>query len=357
MRIRARKYWLVSTILATAWASLPFDGAYASIPFPTSKCSKAGQISNATKVSFKCTLVNNRLIWVALTKVPLNPVKPSPSLSLQQSKSIPSVLETVNKSLSALLPTTALSSIDDSVTGTIIAEPGLPAGDITQTRRVLKQIYLAQPIFHLTNPPIAILAKSENFIKSQFHQYCNEPITWYPNQTTTMENWQGWAFVGCLHSTPVQVVPLPPTGVPIDHIESALGSDLGYLPIGINDNIQKLPTWFVRGLKGVIGEYAMSIGDTSWHVPYMGVENCLSAKLSDISYSYVELNKNRCEVLGAAASRYMVSLKGLTPTIAFINELQATGVWSEQIFSDFLGMPFAQFERDVKEYAKALPKH
>ena len=52
----------------------------------------------------------------------------------------------------------------------------------------------------------------------------------------------------------------------------------------------------------------------------------------------------------------MVSLKGLAPTIAFINQLQATGVWSEQIFSDFLGIPFAQFEIDAKAYARALPQ-
>jgi hypothetical protein len=155
----------------------------------------------------------------------------------------------------------------------------------------------------------------------------------------------------------VQVVPLPASGVPIDHIAGALGSDLGYLPIGIGDNTQKLPAWFVRGLKGVIGEYAMSIGDTSWHIPYMGVQNCLSVKLSEISYSYSDVTTNWCDTpLGQTVSRYMVSIKGLVPTISFINQLQTTGVWSEQIFSDFLGIPFSQFESDAKKYAKTLPQ-
>ena len=348
---------VILAIMATTLGMTPLDAALANNPLPTVKCSKVGQLSNSHHISFKCSRVNKRLVWVQLKKVSIDPIKPSPTPSPQQPMHMPSVLDTVNQSLSSMLPHTALSTVDDSMTGTIIAEPGLPAGDITETRRILKQIYLAQPIFNLTNPPVAILAKSEEFIKSEFPKYCNEPITWFPNQTTTMENWQSWAFVGCLHSTPVQVVPLPATGVPVDHIEGALGSDLGYLPIGIGDNTGKLPTWFVRGLKGVIGEYAMSIGDTSWHIPYMGVQNCLSVKLSDISYSYADVTTNRCDTpLGQTVSRYMVSLKGLAPTIAFINQLQATGVWSEQIFSDFLGIPFAQFEIDAKAYARALPQ-
>jgi hypothetical protein len=344
MRVR----YLLCLILAIElmFAGTFIDAQLASAASPKVKCTKVGQMSAVGGSKFVCQKLNGKLSWVLSPKLIESPVA-----------KIDLIQQRVNLALSSLLPKTTLNSVDDSLIGTIIAEPGLPAEDITQTRRILKQIYLAQPIFQLSNPPIAILAKSEDFIKSQFHRYCDDPITWYPNKSTTMENWQSWAFVGCLHSTPVQVVPLPPTGVPIDHIESALGSDLGYLPIGLNDNTGKLPTWFVRGLKGVIGEYAMSIGDTSWHVPYTGVENCLSAKLSDISYSYVEVNKNRCEVLGLAASRYMVSLKGLVPTIAFINQLQLAGVWSEQIFSDFLGMPFAQFETEVKDYAKGLPKN
>jgi hypothetical protein len=88
----------------------------------------------------------------------------------------------------------------------------------------------------------------------------------------------------------------------------------------------------------------------------MGVNSCLENKLSDLSFSYAEVTSNWCDTpLGQTVSRYMVSLKGLIPTIKFINQLEATGVWNEQIFSEFLGIPFSQFESDAKAYAKALP--
>jgi hypothetical protein len=325
-----------------------FDISDANASGPKTKCAKVGQVFVIATSKFVCQKMNGKLSWVSIPKVVTTPTPVEKTDPIQQR---------VNLALVSLLPKIALDSVDDSLIGTIVAEPGLPEGDIAETRRILKQIYLAQPIFNLANPPVVILAKSEEFIKKQFPIFCKQQIDWYPNQTTTMAKWENWAFVGCLSTTPVQVVPLPSVGVPVSHIEGALGSDLGYLPIGLGENTKKLPTWFVRGLKGVVGEYAMSIGGSSWKFPFMGVNSCLENKLSDLSYSFEDVTTNWCDTpLGQTVSRYMVSIKGLLPTIKFMNQLQTTGVWDEQIFSDFLGIPFSQFESDAKAYAKTLPK-
>ena len=343
--MRVRYLLRLILVIELMFAGTFFDAQLANAASPKVKCTKVGQISAMGSSKFVCQKLNGKLTWVLSPKVIESPVV-----------KIDPIQQRVNLALSSLLPKTTLESVDDSLIGTIVAEPGLPEGDITETRRILKQIYLAQPIFNLAHPPVAILAKSEEFIKKQFPKYCDQQFDWYPNSTTTMAKWENWAFVGCLRTTPVQVVPLPPTGVPTAHIEGALGSDLGYLPIGISDNTKKLPSWFVRGLKGVVGEYAMSIGGTTWKFPFQGVNSCLQNKLSDLSFSFENTTANWCDTpLGQSVSRYMVSLKGFVPTLAFMNQLQATGVWNEQIFSDFLGIPFSQFESDAKAYAKTLP--
>ena len=320
---------------------------------PTSKCKKAGQIQTINSKRFTCVVKSGRLSWILAPPILVKPlVSPKP---VENSPNIDPLVDKVNHSLNNILDSIALPEVSDSETGIIVAEANLDSGNIVEAKKILRQISFAQPIFKLKEPPVVILATSIQFIKAEYSKYCSDNLDWFPNNSTTMDKWQNWAFVGCLNSRPVQVVPLPTTGIPISHIESAIGSDLGYLPIGLGLNTKKLPTWFVRGLKGVVGEYAMSLGKKTWQVNPSGVRSCLNVKLSEISYSFEDVTSNYCDtVLGTAASRYVVSLKGLVSTLEFINKLQATGVWSEQIFADFLGIPFIEFEANVKTYVKSL---
>ena len=323
-------------------------------------CLKAGQIATINSLKYVCQKSGKKLIWIKkviskpVVSASANPTsKDSPKPV--STTSLNPIVEKVNRLLVSQLPTTNINEVPDTLTGTIVAESTIDIGNISETRRILRQIYLAQPILNLKQAPIVILASTIPFIKSEYVKYCSDNIDWFPNQSTQMSNWNDWAFVGCLTSTPVQVVPLPTSGVPVAHIEGAIGSDLGYLPIGLGPNTKKLPTWFVRGLKGIVGEYTMSLGKNSWQNRQPGISQCLNVKLSEISYSYEDVSSNFCAYsLGIVASRYVVAIKGLTPTLEFINELQKTGVWSEQIFSIFLGMPFLQFESEVKNYASGL---
>ena len=346
----------IATLLTTFLLSSLNSIAVAATP--KNKCSRVGQIVVEKAIKYQCILVKGKRLWVRLQGTTTSKVTSSDQTTPTnnvQTPSVDPVLSTVSQALNAQVLKADLEQVDESKIGLIVAEQGLDPGNVSAAKRMLRQIYLAQDIFNLKEPPVVILATSIEFIKSEFAKYCPQRIDWFPNEVTTMEKWEQWAFVGCLDSRAVQVVPLPSSGIPVDHIEGAIGSDLGYLPIGLGANTPKLPTWFVRGLKGVVAEYATSIGGSTWKNRKMPTINCQQVTLKEISYSYEYVAKNYCDTpLGQAVSRYLVSLMGLKPTLAFINELQRTGVWSDKIFEDFIGIPFDQFERDAKDYAARL---
>ena len=167
-----------------------------------------------------------------------------------------------------------------------------------------------------------------------------------------MDKWRNWAGAACLNTTPVQFIPLPVNESAIDHVISAIGSDMGYVPIGLSNSTAQLPGWFVRGLKGVVGEYVDSIGSSHWRNKQMAFSTCSSKTLSQISDSYSNTS-NYCQTtLGQPVSRYMVAIKGLSQTLLFINQLQVKGSWTELDFENFLGMSFQEFEEKSKKYAE-----
>ena len=335
--LKAMAELLVITLLFSLTIASPLSAASSKLP----SCKKVGQTVKADGVAYRCIKYNGKLKWSVDTK--------------QTAPSDP-VLDKVQKALDAQIIFKPLSTIEESLAGSIIAESGISQSNINEARKVLSQIYLASSIFKLPKPPVVIMGYTEKFISSNLPKYCNENLSWYPNDNTKMENWESWAFISCLRSGPVQVIPMPKTGDAFAHIQGALGSDLGYLPIGISDNTEKLPGWFVRGLKGVVGEYATSMGGKKWIGANTGVGQCYTKSLRQISFTFADVTTDYCQTsLGQPVSRYMVAMKGLEPTLAFMNELQRTGVWSEAIFADFLGMPFSQFEKESKDYARRLP--
>ena len=369
--MKNRKPWqrilIVGTFIFSICVSTLFfntSTVEASVKLP--KCNKIGQIFYVKKTAYRCVSSQGLLKWKVDISKQTNPSKTNPSTKPIASSAspsptaIPAAVEDprmieIKMALDKQIEFKSLASIDDSIIGKIVAEPGIDEVNLVETKKVLQQIYLANSIFKLQKPPVVILAYSAEFIKLNFPKYCDENFDGFPYSWSPMDKWENWAFASCLYKGPVQVIPMPKSGEAIAHIQGALGSDLGYLPIGISDNTSKLPGWFVRGLKGVVGEYATSMGGKVWNVPVTGVRNCLSFSLAQLSFSYQDITSNYCVTpLGQSASRYMVAIKGLKPTLAFINELQKTGIWSEAIFSEFLGIPFAQFEKEAKDYARNL---
>ena len=165
-----------------------------------------------------------------------------------------------------------------------------------------------------------------------------------------MSRYINWALAGCLETNPVQIIPMPKEIVALNHLAGALGSDMGYVAIGLSSNTNNLPGWFVRGLKGVVGEYMTSMGEPKWVTTKNGADQCTKNSLNELSYSY-EITKNWCQTsLGQGVSRYIVAKKGLKETLVFINEMQRRGSWSESDFEKFLGMKFDEFERLAKDY-------
>lgn len=323
---------------------------------PKLSCKKTGQKAVVKSLKFTCVKKKGKLIWnegVAITQKATASGTPSSSSSPQTINSDDPFVLSVEKALNAEIPEIDLSPIKESEIGVVVSEQGVDSRNIEFTQKILKQLFAAQPVMKLPSRPIVILAITEEFIKSEFPKYCNENISWFPNEGTKMKDWNNWAFVSCLTKTPVQVIPMPRGEIADIHIGDAIGSDMGYIPIGLNDNTPKIPTWFVRGLKGVAGEYMLSMGENNWVAKNSNGTRCLHVPLKDLSFSYQEIDKNHCDYsLGVAVSRYMVAIKGFSRTLEFINRVQKTGIWSEKICEDFLGIPFEKFERDAKDYIR-----
>jgi hypothetical protein len=324
---------------------------------PKILCKKLGQKIEIKTLKFKCVKKNGKLTWNAGEAVKKIETPSSDPENSKQPKPEPSrdpFLVAIEKALDSEIPKINLESLNDDQIGAVIAEDGIHPGNITATKVILKQLKAAQPIMKLPNPPVIILSFTENHIKSEYPKYCKQNLSWFPNSGTRMEDWITWAFVGCLETNPVQVVPMPKNELAVEHIADAIGSDMGYIPIGLGDNTSKIPTWFVRGLKGVAGEYMLSMGKDHWVAKNTGGIRCIDVRLKDLSFSFEQIDKNHCDyALGVAVSRYMVAKRGLLSTLGFINEIQKTGIWSEEICAKFLGISFQQFESEAKQYIKS----
>lgn len=332
-----------------------FSASAASKPKVT--CKKLGQKVENKSFIFTCVKKNGKFTWKngeAIKKKETSSLKPDNSSQPKPEPSSDPFLTSIEKALDSEIPKVNLANVDDEQIGIVIAEEGIHPGNITAAKVILKQLKAAQPIMKLPNPPVVILSFTENHIKSEYSKYCKKNLSWFPNSGTRMEDWNTWAFVGCLETTPVQVVPMPKNELAVEHIADAIGSDMGYIPIGLGDNTSKIPTWFVRGLKGVAGEYMLSMGEDHWVAKNTGGIRCIDVRLKDLSFSYEEIDKNHCDYsLGVAVSRYMVAKRGLLATLGFINEIQKTGIWSEEICAKFLGISFQQFESEAKQYIKS----
>lgn len=326
-------------------------------PKPKTPCKKMGQVVEYKSVKYTCVKRKGKLSWnegVAITKGVPSSTASKNSAPINTEPPIDPFLVSIERALNAEIPKVDLSPIVDSEIGIVISEPGVDPRNIEITKGKLRQLFAAQPIMKLPKSPVVILAITEAFIKSEFPKYCNQNISWFPNAGTSMRDWNNWAFVGCLGTSPVQVIPMPKGEVAEVHIGDAIGSDMGYIPIGLGDNTRKIPTWFVRGLKGVAGEYMLSMGADHWVSKNTDANRCIKVPLKDLNFSYEIIDENHCDYsLGVAASRYMVAIRGLKPTLEFINEVQKTGIWSEQICADFLGISFQQFESQAKQYIKS----
>ena len=324
---------------------------------PKTPCKKQGQKVELKSLKFVCVKKNGKLTWStadAVQKQKTQPKNPENSNRPNLGPSNDLFVTAIQKALDAEILRINLAAINDDQIGTIIAEDGIHPGNITATKVILKQLKAAQPIMKLPNPPVIILSFTENHIKSEYPKYCKQNLSWFPNSGTRMEDWITWAFVGCLETNPVQVVPMPKNELAVEHIADAIGSDMGYIPIGLGDNTSKIPTWFVRGLKGVAGEYMLSMGKDHWVAKNTGGIRCIDVPLKDLSFSFELIDKNHCDYsLGVAVSRYMVAKRGLAPTLGFINEIQKTGIWSEEICAKFLGISFQKFESEAKQYIKS----
>jgi hypothetical protein len=321
--------------------------------------------------AYVCLKSGKKLVWSKGTSIP----KPVPSETKFTSPQTPTqsqnptpapspaptitrdlIVGEIHNALAKELTNVNLDLIDDSVTGILIVESGVSQGNINDTKLMMKKIFAAQAIMKLKKPPVVILGFTETFVKAEFSKYCSENISWVGTEPYTMDKYRNWALAGCLDTNPTQIIPMPKGEVITDHIPGALGSDMGYVAIGKNANTSKLPGWFVRGLKGVVAEYANSIGSTEWLPTKNGSESCVQFKLSELSYSY-EMNSNWCQTsLGQGVARYIVARKGLKQTLQFINEMHALGSWSEADFERFMGIPFSTMESEAKDYVVRLAK-
>ena len=316
--------------------------------------------------AYTCIKSGKKLVWnkgVAMAKPTATPTSaptPTPtSAPTPTPTSAPTPTPTptsdpiilrVNAALKNELPSVDLSKIDQAVTGQLIVEDGISQQSIQLTKKLMKQLYAAQPVMKLVKSPVVILGHSEAFVKSEFSKVCSDNISWVGSGNSTMEKYRNWALAGCLRTNPTQLIPMPKGEVVVDHIALALGSDMGYVAIGLGANTKNLPGWFVRGLKGVVGEYMASQGESEWQISDNGATNCLNKTLAQVSDSY-ENTSNWCQTsLGQSVSRYMVSLKGLNKTLEFINLLQAKGNWAQSDFENFLGISFATFEAEARDY-------
>jgi len=355
---------LIAITLIATCLSIPANAAIKA----GSTCKSKGQVSNYQGKKYTCIKSGKKFVWdkgVAIPK-PVVQVTPEASSTPTPSKN-PSptptptttrdlIVSEIHNALARELTNVNLVLIDDSVTGILIVESGISQGNINDTKLMMKKLYAAQAIMKLKKPPVVILGFTETFVKAEFSKYCSENISWVGTEPYTMDKYRNWALAGCLDTNPTQIIPMPKGEVITDHIPGALGSDMGYVAIGKNANTSKLPGWFVRGLKGVVAEYANSIGSTEWLPIMNGSEKCAQFNLSELSYSY-EINSNWCQTsLGQGVARYMVARKGLKQTLQFINEMHALGSWSEADFEKFMGIPFSNMESEAKDYVVRLAK-
>lgn len=339
-------------------------------------CKKLGQKVTFQEKTFTCIKSGKKQIWsrgIAIKKpsvlapIPSPTPTPSPAATLTAPTLAPTptpspisitdpVVLKIETALKNELPVVDISIIEEVMTGSLIVEDGISQQSIESTRYLMKQLYAAQTIMKLVKPPVVILGYTESFVKSEFAKVCPDNISWIGTGQQSMDKYLNWAVAGCLYSNPTQIIPMPKGDVAVSHIAGALGSDMGYVAIGLGSNTSKLPGWFVRGLKGVVGEYMASQGKSEWMAQDYGAIGCIDKTLLQVSDSY-ENSWNWCQTsLGQSVSRYMVALKGLNKTLEFMNELQRKGSWTQADFEVFLGIPFSTFEADAKDYIVRMAK-
>jgi hypothetical protein len=305
------------------------------------KCKKLGSVEVVRDKSYTCIKTGKKLLWNKGV-----PIKPTPSLS----PGTDLVVQEIQSALKTLIPAVNANSINDTLTGELVVEDGINPKNVEVTKVLMRKLYVAQPIMKLVRPPVVIMGHSEAFVKSEFSKHCAQDISWIGVGENVMSKYINWAVAGCLDTNPTQIIPMPKDIVAFNHIAAALGSDMGYVAIGLSSNTRNLPGWFVRGLKGVVGEYMTSVGESKWVTTKNGADQCTNNSLNELSYSY-EITKNWCQTsLGQGVSRYMVAKKGLKETLFFINEMQRRGSWSESDFEKFLGLRFGEFESLAKDY-------
>jgi hypothetical protein len=219
------------------------------------KCIKAGSTEVVKDKSYTCVKTGKKLFWSKGV-----PVKPTPSLSPAGDL----IVQEIRSALKALIPVVNINSIDDSLIGELVVEDGINPKNAEATKVLMRKLYVAQPIMKLVKPPVVVLGHSEAFVKSEFSRRCSQDISWVGVGENTMSRYINWALAGCLDTNPTQIIPMPKESIALNHLAGALGSDMGYVAIGLSSNTQNLPGWFVRGLKGVVGEYMTSMGEAKW---------------------------------------------------------------------------------------------
>jgi len=332
--------------ILSLFLSIPFIPANAAAT-AGAKCNKAGITEVVKGKSYKCIKTGKKLAWNK--GVPVKPT-PTPSTTPSLSPAGDLIVQEIRSALKALIPVVNTNSVDDSLIGELVVEDAINPKNVEVTKILMRKLYVAQPIMKLVRPPVVILGHSEAFVKSEFLRRCSQDISWVGVGEYVMSSYNNWALAGCLATNPTQIIPMPKESVALNHLAGALGSDMGYVAIGLSSNTRNLPGWFVRGLKGVVGEYMTSMGEPQWVTTKNGADQCTKNSLNELSYSY-EITKNWCQTsLGQGVSRYMVAKKGLKETLVFINEMQRRGSWSEADFEKFLGMEFNEFERLAKDY-------
>jgi hypothetical protein len=342
MRLR-----LPLTIILLCFTAVQLPPAHSAVKAGT-PCKKPGAETIANNKKYTCIKTGKKLLWNTGVRYKVTTPIATPSPSNSPIEDL--LLLEINTALNRQIPKVDINSVDDSLVGELIVEPGINSFNVETTKILMRKLYLAQPVMKLVKPPVVILGHSETFVKSEFSRRCAQNIDWVGAGDNSMSNYNNWALAGCLDTNPVQIIPMPKEVVAVKHIAGALGSDMGYVAIGFSTNTKFLPGWFVRGLKGVVGEYMTSLGESSWSVTKNGAESCTQFSLNELSYSF-EISRNWCQTsLGQGASRYMVAKKGLEPTLIFINGLQRKGSWSDADFESFLGMKFGEFEILAKDY-------
>jgi hypothetical protein len=332
--------------ILSLFLSIPFIPANAAAT-AGAKCNKAGITEVVKGKSYKCIKTGKKLAWNK--GVPVKPT-PTPSTTPSLSPAGDLIVQEIRSALKALIPVVNTNSVDDSLIGELVVEDAINPKNVEVTKVLMRKLYVAQPIMKLVRPPVVILGHSEAFVKSEFSRRCSQDISWVGVGEYVMSSYNNWALAGCLATNPTQIIPMPKESVALNHLAGALGSDMGYVAIGLSSNTRNLPGWFVRGLKGVVGEYMTSMGEPQWVTTKNEADQCIKNSLNELSYSY-EITKNWCQTsLGQGVSRYMVAKKGLKETLVFINEMQRRGSWSEADFEKFLGMEFNEFERLAKDY-------